>query len=136
MKRDNLFATETGKNIQQFVADLGQAAQKYGFIIHNEDKMEMARSFGAHGVEVAEGFDLHMIQVCKPEKAAKSLSMNPERAILMPKFIMTFTRDGKTQIRFLRYSEDNIRSVVDDEVFPASLAETYDKIVAMIEEAK
>jgi len=78
--------------------------------------------------------DLHAL--CKPEKAAKSLSANPERAILMPKFIMTFTKHGKTQIRFLSFSEDNIRSVVDDDVFPASLAETYKKIHDMIEEAK
>ena len=98
--------------------------------------MDMARSFGSHGVEVADSFDLHMIQLCKPEKAAKSLHANPERAILMPKFIMTFTKNKTTQIRFLRFSEDNIKSVIDDQMFPASLAETYDKIIEMIEEAK
>ncbi len=136
MNQDNVYATETAKNNAEFVKDLGAVVKKYGFIIHNEDKMEMAHSFGAHGAEVAEGFDLHMIQICKPEKAAKSLSMNPERAILMPKFIMTFTKEGKTQIRFLSYSEDNIRAVVDDSQFPGSLAETYKKIVEMIDEAK
>ena len=136
MNQDNVYATETAKNNAEFVKDLGEVVKKYGFIVHNEDKMEMAHSFGAHGAEVAEGFDLHMIQICKPEKAAKSLSMNPERAILMPKFIMTFTKDGKTQIRFLSYSEDNIKAVVDDDQFPGSLAETYKKIVEMIDEAK
>ena len=136
MQRDNLYMTETEKSNKDFVKSLSDVAKKYGFIVHNEEKMDMAHSFGTHGVEVAEGFDLHMIQVCKPEKAAKSLSMNPERAVLMPKFIMTFTKDGKTQIRFLRFSEDNIRSVVDDDMFPGSLAETYQKIVKMIEEAK
>lgn len=135
MNRDNLFAAETSKSNRQFVEDLGRVVKKNGFIIHNENTMEMAHSFGKHGAEVAEGFDLHMIQICKPEKAAKSLSANPERAVLMPKFIMTFTRSGKTQIRFLRYSADNIRAVVDDDQFPASLAETYQKIVGMIEEA-
>ncbi|MEW6593998.1 MAG: DUF302 domain-containing protein [Thermodesulfobacteriota bacterium] len=135
MKRDNLYATETTKSNRQFVADLGKVVKKNGFVIHNESTMEMAHSFGKHGTEVAEGFDLHMIQICKPEKAAKSLSGNPERAVLMPKFIMTFTQNGKTQVRFLRFSADNIRAVVDDEQFPASLAETYDKIVSMIEEA-
>jgi uncharacterized protein (DUF302 family) len=136
MRRDNLFATESGKSNTQFVKDLGVVVKKYGFIIHNEEKMEMAHSFGKHGAEVAEGFDLHMIQICKPEKAAQSLSANPERAVLMPKFIMTFTRNGKTQIRFLSFSADNIRAVVDDEQFPVSLAETYAKIIEMIEEAK
>ncbi|MEW6500493.1 MAG: DUF302 domain-containing protein [Thermodesulfobacteriota bacterium] len=136
MNRDNLYAAETSKTNRQFVEDLGKVVTKYGFVIHNENTMEMAHSFGRHGAEVAEGFDLHMIQICKPEKAARSLSANPERAVLMPKFIMTFTKNGKTQIRFLRYSADNIRAVVDDEQFPISLAETYQKIVGMIEEAR
>lgn len=136
MQRDNLYVTETEKNNTQFVKDLGEIVKKYGFIVHNENTMEMAHSFGKHGAEVAEDFDLHMIQICKPEKAAKSLSTNPERAVLMPKFIMTFTRDNKTQIRFLRFSADNIKSVVDDDMFPGSLAETYEKIIGMIEEAK
>lgn len=136
MQCANLYKAETSKSVNRFVKDLGIAAKKRGFIIHNEDKMEMAHSFGKHGVEVAEGFDLHMIQICKPEKAAKSLSKNPERAILMPKFVMTFTKDGKTQIRFLSYGKDLIKSLVDDPEFPDSLEETYKNIIAMIEEAK
>ena len=136
MQKDNVYSSETAKSNSQFVRDLAQAAGRYGFIIHNEDKMEMARSFGSHGVEVADGFDLHMIQLCKPEKAAKSLQANPERAILMPKFIMTFSRNGKTEIRFLRFSKENIRNVVDDEFFSDSLAETYTVIEKIINEAR
>ena len=136
MHKDNLFATETGKDNARFVDDLGKAAKRRGFTIHNEEKMAMAHAFGGHGIEVAEDFDLHMIQICKPAKAAKSLSINPERAILMPKFIMTFTQNGRTQIRFLRFSTENIRNVVEDDAFPGSLADTYKQIVEMIEEAK
>ena len=136
MQKDQVYATSSGKSVNDFVVSLSEVARENGFVIHNESTMDMAHSFGKHGAEVAKGFDLHMIQICKPEKAAKSLSANPERAILMPKFIMTFTKHGKTQIRFLSFSEDNIRSVVDDDVFPASLAETYKKIHDMIEEAK
>ncbi len=95
--------------------------------------MALADTFGRHGVEVAEGFDLHVIQLCKPEKAAASLTANPERAVLMPKFIMTFSRDGKTQVRFLKYSSENIRNVVDDDAFPDSLAQTYTVIEKMIQ---
>jgi uncharacterized protein (DUF302 family) len=136
MQTDRLYASETAKTNSQFVRDLSETVRKYGFIIHNESTMEMVHTFGRHGAEVAEDFDLHMIQICKPEKAAKSLSTNPERAVLMPKFIMTFTEKDKTQIRFLHHSEDNIKSIVDDAQFPASLAETYRKIISMIEEAK
>jgi len=136
MQTNNLYAAETSKSNSQFVKDLSETVRKNGFIVHNESTMEMSHTFGHHGAEVAEDFDLHMIQICKPEKAAKSLGANPERAVLMPKFIMTFTKNGKTQIRFMHYSEASIRSIVDDEQFPASLAETYTKIIAMIEEAK
>lgn len=136
MKKDQLYSAETGKSTKDFVTALGAVAKKNGFVLHNESSMDMAHSFGRHGAQVAEGFDLHMMQICKPEKAAKSLSANPERAILMPKFVMTFTKNGRTQIRFLSFSEENIRAVVDDDVFPASLAETYKKIIDMIEEAK
>jgi len=40
MRRDNLFATESGKSNTQFVKDLGAVVKKYGFIIHNEEKMD------------------------------------------------------------------------------------------------
>lgn len=136
MQKDQVYTTTSEKSVVEFVTSLGEITKKNGFVIHNQSTMDMAHSFGKHGAEVAEGFDLHMIQICKPEKAAKSLSANPERAILMPKFIMAFSKEGKTQIRFLSFSEDNIRGVVDDDVFPASLAETYNKIHEMIDEAK
>jgi uncharacterized protein (DUF302 family) len=97
--------------------------------------MEMAHTFGTHGVEVAQGFDLHMIQICKPEKAAASLQENPERAALMPKFIMTFSRDGRTQVRLLCYNRPMIEAMVGDGAFADSLAESYQTIMAMIDEA-
>lgn len=33
--------------------------------------MDMAHTFALHGAETPAGFDLHMVQLCKPEKAAK-----------------------------------------------------------------
>lgn len=136
MQKDQVYTATSGKSASEFAKSLSEVAKKNGFVIHNESTMDMAHSFGQHGAEVAEDFDLHMMQICKPEKAAKSLSGNPERAILMPKFIMTFSKEGKTQIRFLSYSEENIRAVVVDDIFPASLAGTYKKIHEMIDEAK
>ncbi|RJX25889.1 MAG: DUF302 domain-containing protein [Desulfurivibrio sp.] len=136
MKKDQVFATQTGKSPADFARSLGAVLQKNGFIINNASTMDMAQAFQAHGAAVTPGFDLHMIQVCKPDKAAKSLSGNPERAILMPKFVMVFSRDGQTQIRFLSYSEEDVRAVVEDEVFPGSLAETYARIRSMIDEAR
>jgi len=131
-----IYRGATAKSVEQFVADLASSAARRGFFFHNESKMDMARTFGQHGVAMAAGFDLHMIQVCKPQKAAKSLGVNPERAVLMPKFIVVFSRDGQTQVRFLRYSREMVASLIDDGDFPESLAESCREIVAMIEEAK
>ena len=132
----HIYRSETDKTVDQFVYDLAEAAEARGFLIHNEDNMEMAYTFGRHGVEVAEGFDLHMIQICKPQKAAMSLSKNPERAVLMPKFIMVFSREGKTRIRFLYYSRETVAALVDDVEFPGSLADSFEQILALIEEAR
>ena len=130
-----VYRNQTTKPVAQFVADLDRAAKERGFVIHNEETREMARTFGRHGVEVAKGFDLQMIQVCKPEKAAMSLGRNPERAVLMPKFIMVFSANGATQVRFLYYSPEAVRALVDDDEFPGSLAESFAAIIATIEEA-
>lgn len=130
-----LYKGETVKPVWQFVADLKEVGLKKGFLIHNEDKMEMAHTFGSHGVQVAEGFDLHMIQICKPEKAAGSLQKNPERAALMPKFVTVFTAAGKTQVRFLRYNREMIDSLVQDAEFAVSVGATYDEIEQAIRES-
>jgi len=131
-----IYQSETDKPLDQFIVDMASAAARRGFFIHNESKMDMARTFGRHGVEVAEGFDLHMIQVCKPQKASRGLAKNPERAVLMPKFVVTFSENGKTQIRFLKYSRALVASLIADAEFPDSLVESFEEIVEMIEEAR
>lgn len=131
----SLYRTQTTKSVKEFVRALADAGQKRGFIIHNESTMEMAHTFGRHGVQVGAGFDLHMIQICKPEKAAASLSQNPERAALMPKFITTFTSNGMTEIRMLCYGRTMIETLVDDPEFASSLEESYNAIRKMIDES-
>jgi uncharacterized protein (DUF302 family) len=133
--RDHLYKSETDKSPADFAQDLNTVVKKYGFIIGNEPAMNMQKTFSDHGGEVGPEFDLHMIQICKPDKASKSLTANPERSILMPKFVMAFSKDGKTQIRFAYYSGETIGEMVDDAEFPGSLAQTYEKIKSMIDEA-
>lgn len=135
MQWAELYQKETAKPLAQFIKDLKSAGKERGFIIHNENGMEMAHTFGSHGVEVAQGFDLHMIQICKPEKAAVSLQANPERAVLMPKFVMTFSGGGKTQVRFLVYNRPMIEALVGEAAFADSLVESYGAIKAMIDVA-
>ncbi len=139
MKRnEDLYVTTSEKSVDQFVADFSVVVKANDFVIHNEDSMFMIHSFRKHGGVVPDEFDLHMVQVCKPTKADKSLTMNPERAILMPKFVMVFSgKDGKTQIRYLSYSLEEIAELVlDDPKFPENLTQTFVKIRSMIDEAK
>ncbi|MDG4474776.1 DUF302 domain-containing protein [Thiovibrio frasassiensis] len=136
MKQEDLYLAETGKSPAEFARDFAEVVTKYGFIINNADTMDMGKTFRAHGAQAGQDFDLHMIQICKPEKAAKSLAANPERSVLMPKFVMAFSKEGKTQLRFLSYNTEDISLIVADAVFPGSLAESFQKIREMIDEAR
>ncbi len=136
-RNENLYVAQSSKSVKGFASDFSEVVKKYAFVVNNSDSMDMNKTFAAHGGEVADDFDLHMMQVCKPTKADKSLSANAERSILMPKFVMVFSKDGKTQIRYLSYSAADISELVPgDEKFPESLAQTFSKIRSMIDEAK
>ena len=136
-RNDDLYCTESSKSVSQFVADFSDTVKQYAFVVNNFESMDMKKTFREHGGEVPDDFDLHMMQICKPTKADKSLTMNPERAILMPKFVMVFSKDGKTQIRYLSYSMADIEALVlDDPKFPENVSQTFVKIRSMIDEAK
>ena len=131
-----VYDKESTRALPQYVAALKQAVERRGFIINNEERMSLADSFSQHGIATASGFDMHLIQVCKPEKAAASLQANPERAALMPKCIAAFSRNGRTRVRFLMYHRPMIETLVtNDPAFADSLAESYTAIRAMIDEA-
>lgn len=136
MSRTEIFRSETEKPLKTYLSDLSRLAMEKGFLISNEESMDMAQTFADHGYPVGGDFDLHMVQLCKPEKASKSLSNNPDRAPLMPKFIMLFSKEGKTRIRLLTYGTDFISELLDDEEFPESLAQSFEAIKGIIQEAR
>lgn len=135
MATEYVYRTKTGKSPALFAATLKTVAGRDGFLVANEAVMDMSSTFREHGVEVDETFDLHMIQICKPDKAAVSLQANPERAILMPKFVMAFSSGDQTQVRFHHYRRETINALVCDLVFPDLLDASYRKIISMIDEA-
>lgn len=128
-----VYSAESNKNVEQFVADFIQNVEKKGFTVHNESKMAMRDIFSAHEQEVHEDFDLHMVQICKPERAAKSLTVNLERAVLMPKFVMAFTLNGKTQVRMLKYGQDFVTDLIGDVPFSVSMQETFNALGGVID---
>lgn len=133
----NVYAVESDKSVAQFVTDFAGVLKDNDFVINNTATMNMKQTFTAHGGSVPDDFDLHMIQVCKPDKADKSLTTNPERAVLMPKFVHVFSKNNRTQVRYLSFSPEEIGELVPgDAAFPASLEQTFIKIRAMIDEAR
>jgi hypothetical protein len=131
----DVFRTTTDKSITDFIEALGKSMTMHSFIIHNEEKMEMVRHFGHQGVALAEDFDLHMVQVCAPKKAARSLSENLERAVLLPQFIVVFTQDQKTQVRMLRYGQELVAKLVDDIEFPGINEAMCNSLISAINDA-
>ncbi len=137
-RNEDLYVVESDKGVREFVADFAAICKANGFVVNNEDSMDMQKTFREHGGEVPDDFDLHMMQVCKPTKADKSLTANPERAILMPKFVHVFSKDGgKTQVRYMSFSPEEIAGLVlDDPKFAESVGATFGKIRSMIDEVK
>jgi hypothetical protein len=135
MNQSRIYTTSTSKALPVFIDDLDQIMRQRGFFIHNRENIDMAASFARHDLEVEPGFDLHMIQICKPGKAAFSLGKNPRRAVLMPKFITVFTEKERTVVQFLMHGREEIERLVDDRDFPDSLADTYRTIIDLIEAA-
>lgn len=132
----NVYKAVSDKPLSRFVEDFSQLIKENDFLISNPGTMNMKQTFDLHGGTVPDDFDLHMIQVCKPTKADKSLSTNPERSILMPKFVHVFSKENKTHIRYLNFNEDHVRALIPgDEQFPQSLSQTHKSICDMIDRA-
>lgn len=135
-REKDVYRVESKKSVAQFVDDFIAVANKYDFVVNNFETMDMKKTFHAHGGSVPDEFDLHMMHVCKPTKADASLTANPERSILMPKFVMVFTKDAETHVRYLSYSVEEVLELIpDDPKFPESVCKTYVKIRSMIDEA-
>jgi hypothetical protein len=135
MDQTSIYTATTGKPLPRFIDDLDRIMRHQGFIIHNRDTFDMAASFGRHDLEVPPEFDLQMIQICKPAKAAFSLAKNQRRAALMPKFITAFSEEGGTVVQFLMHGRNEVSRLLDDPEFPDSLTETYRTIITMIDAA-
>ena len=133
--RTGVFRAETEKPIAVFISDLARLMALNGFIIHNEEQMEMVHHFGHHGVELAGGVNLHMLQVCAPKRAAQSLQENIERAVLLPRHIIVFSRDGRTQVRMLCISGELAAELVDDGAFPELYENVSASLVSAIRDA-
>jgi uncharacterized protein (DUF302 family) len=136
-RNENIYCAESEKSVTKFVEDFADVIKSRDFVLNNPGTMNMKATFSEHGGQIPDDFDLYMLQICKPTKADKSLAANRERAVLMPKFVHVFSAEGKTQIRYMSYSQEDIAALVPgDANFPESLEQTFTTIQAMIDEAR
>lgn len=133
--KTDVFKAQTEKPLADFIKDLGRSMTMYGFIIHNEEKMEMVRHFGYHGVDLAGTSNLHMVQVCAPKRSALSIQTNIERAVLLPRFIVVFRKGNQTQVRLLRLGQELIADLIDDEDYVDVHEEISEDLRNAIEQA-
>jgi uncharacterized protein (DUF302 family) len=135
MALGNILSYETEKPIAKFVADLEKSMNKRGFIIHNKNHMALKETYDTHEIDMPEGFDLHMLQLCKPEKSSEMLKKNLERVSFLPKFINVWTGDEKTQVRMLQYDGQEVAHLLNDEKYGNAMAKSFASIAGFIEEA-
>ncbi len=128
-----IYQNQSRKPVADFVADFSKVSKQNGFVIHNEKSTAMASTFAHHQVPTDADFDLHMIQLCKPGKAAHSMNLNPERAAVMPKFVVAFSRNGATQVRFLHYPPEALDQLLNDSQFTESMTASCTEIISCIE---
>ncbi len=131
-----IFKTNTTKSPEKFIEYLKVSAQKSGFLVR--DVHDMKQIFNEHGVEVNADFNYYMVQICNPKKAYGSISTNPERGVLIPKFVMVFydAKNKTTEIRFLNYGANFVKSLFEhDEVFQKTLPESCKTIISIINDA-
>lgn len=135
MALGNIISYETEKPVPVFVLDLEKALNKRGFIIHNKDHMILKKTYDEHNIRMPEGFDLHMLQLCKPEKSSHILKGDIERVSLLPKFVHVFSKNKKTQVRMLKYQMEDVASLMNDRTFGKAVDESFSSIMGFIEEA-
>jgi len=76
-RNDDLYCVESEKSVAQFVADFAEVVKSNAFVVNNYDTMNMKETFREHGGTVPDEFDLHMMQVCKPNKGRCQLNHEP-----------------------------------------------------------
>ena len=109
----DIFRCETDKPVAQFVRDLGVAAAEKGFLIHNEDKMEMVHTFGRHGVEVAAGGERTALSDSAQWKELRAVR---EGRVYLTDGNQYFNRPGPRLIESLQI----LAEILHPEIFPPS----------------
>lgn len=144
MESVSVYRNCTKKPLDDFVADLSTEIEKRGFGFYHLEKSDLGDFYRSQGVDWPKDYEHRVLQLCKPENSGKALQVNPERSMLVQKFFFIFSRDGKTEIRFLRYSQQLMADLLghneyeqgfSDDVFAERMAGIFSAMQSSVEAA-
>jgi hypothetical protein len=136
-----IYRNSSEKPLDVFLADFTKEIEAEGFSIHHLDKSYLVKFYRDLGVQMPENYNHVMLQICKPENSGKALPANPERSVFVQKFFFIYSKNNKTEIRFLGYSAKLIGDLLghnefekgpSDDMFAERMQGTFatmDKIV-------
>lgn len=113
----SIYRNSTNKPVDVFVADLTTEIEKRGFGFYHADKSDLASFYRDQGIGWPASYQHVMLQLCKPENSGKTLQANPERIVFVQKFFFIYNKDGKTEIRFLTYSNQLMAELLGHNTF-------------------
>ena len=125
---------ETDQPVESVADYIRNNADKHGFVVRYDS--DMGETFKKHGVAVREDFEYRTIMLCIPEKAYKSITLNPERAALITPKQVSIYRDnntGKTVVSHLAIGSDLVEQVLPhDNQVKTSLPQSCRQVVELI----
>jgi len=137
MEKGILFRTESDKTIEGFIEALVKNGPEFNFNVRHV--LNVGEDYKRHGVEVAEGFRLFQVILCNFERSYQTVHEDPVKAaiLLPPKQMSVYSRDGKTVIDYLPFTQDFIaQALPEHKKFQEKLAETCRKIIRLIEKSR
>ncbi len=140
----SIYRNNTEKPFETFLQDLSDKIEGAGFSIQHRDKSDLIAFYQGEGVTIPGNYRHIMLQICKPQNSGKSLPSNPERSVFVQKFIFIYNQGGKTEIRFLNYSENLIGELLghnefeqgpSDDMFAEGMHKTFTNMEKIIQSA-
>ncbi len=139
-----IYRNSTEKPFDIFLEDLSKGFEAAGFSIQHRDKSDLIAFYQGEGIDLPDNYRHIMLQICKPQNSGKSLPANPERSVFVQKFVFVYNKGGKTEIRFLNYSENLIGELLghnefergpSDDMFAEGMQKTFANMESIIQEA-
>ncbi len=126
------------KTVNEIVERIKKEASTFNFILR--DVFNMGEQFKKHDVSVSSDFEYYSIMVCNPEKAYKSIILNPLRgAVLLPPKQIVVYRDletNSTTLAYLKLDVQSIKQIMPGDVkFQKGLEQSCNKIVELMNKA-